>query len=94
MYYYNHLYLENRYPKWSPTPAFKSSPCAIYSKQLNSKRRKVKWEVFKVHLQLSALFVKFGPEALFQSSLEAILETIYNILTHFTGYETSPELGR
>lgn len=54
----------------------------------------MKWEVFKVHLQLFAPFVKFGPEALFQSSLEAILETIYNILTHFTGYETSPELGR
>lgn len=57
VYSYNHLYLENRCPKWIPTPAIKKFPLCNLQQAGGPKRGKVKWQVFKVHLHLSAPFL-------------------------------------
>lgn len=54
VYYYNHTYLENSRPKFSPTPTWRKVPLCNLHQAAESWKEENDMEIFKVHLHLPA----------------------------------------
>lgn len=71
MYYYNHLYLDDRHPQFISTSTSPKVPLVQPTPSSWVQGKKMRWEIFKGHFHLSPpTFLRFIPETLFKSSLE------------------------